>query len=165
MNALTRPEPTITPNATQATPTLRPYQEASVAAIRAAYVSHRRVLFVLPTGGGKTVIFSFITSAAMGLGHRVIVLAHRAEIVDQISEALATWGVPHGRIQPGFPMTDDLVQVGMVQTVAHRLDAIPAPELLVIDEAHHCVATTYSRNHRRLVECMGSWRHRDTRTP
>ena len=34
-------------------------------------------------------------------------------------------GVAHGRIQPGYAMTDDLVQVGMVQTVARRLEAIP----------------------------------------
>ena len=89
MTAVARPEPAIAPNASQATLVLRTYQETSVAAIRAAFAEqHRRVLFVLPTGGGKTVIFSFITSAAMALGHRVIVLAHRQEIVDQISAAL-----------------------------------------------------------------------------
>ena len=54
-------------------------------------------------------------------------------------------GVAHGRIQPGHAMTDDLVQVGMVQTVARRLEAIPAPALLVIDEAHHAVAGTWAK--------------------
>ena len=82
---------------------------------------------------------------AAAKGNRVIVLAHRQEIADQISIALAAMGVPHGRIQPGYAMTDDLVQVGMVQTVARRLEAIPAPALLVIDECHHAVAGTWAK--------------------
>jgi DNA repair protein RadD len=127
-----------------AAPSLRRYQVEGVAAIRAAFAQCRRVLFVLPTGGGKTLIFSFITSHAAAKGDRILVLAHRAEIADQISAALAAMGVVHGRIQPGYVMTDDMVQVGMVQTVALRLDDIPAPALLVIDEAHHAVAGTWA---------------------
>jgi hypothetical protein len=102
-------------------PILRDYQDECVGAIRQAFTRWRRVRFVLPTGGGKTVIFAFITSHAAAKGKRVIVLAHRQEIADQISIALAAMGVTHGRIQPGHAMTDDLVQVGMVQTVARRL--------------------------------------------
>ena len=80
----------------------------------------------LATGGGKTIIFAFITTHAAAKGNRVIILAHRQEIVDQISVALTAMGVPHGRIQPGYAATGDLVQVGMVQTVARRLDAQPS---------------------------------------
>jgi DNA repair protein RadD len=125
-------------------PILRDYQDECVGAIRQAFTRWRRVLFVLPTGGGKTVIFAYITQHAAAKGNRVIVLAHRAEIADQISIALAAMSVAHGRIQPGHPMTDDLVQVGMVQTVARRLEAISEPTLLVIDEAHHAVAGTWA---------------------
>ena len=135
----------VTPGRITQTPTLRPYQEASVDAIRAAFAEqHRRVLFVLPTGGGKTIVFAYITTHAVALGNRVVILAHRQEIADQISTALDAMGVPHGRLQPGHAATDDLVQVGMVQTVARRLETLPAPALVVIDEAHHCVAATYS---------------------
>jgi DNA repair protein RadD len=126
-------------------PVLRPYQVEDVAEIRAAFTQCRRVLFVLPTGGGKTVCFAFIVANAAAKGNRVLILAHRQEIVDQISLALFAQGVPHGRIQPGHAPTDDLVQVGMVQTVAHRLDAIQAPALLVLDECHHAVAGTWAR--------------------
>jgi DNA repair protein RadD len=126
-------------------PVLRPYQVEDVAAIRAAFIQCRRVLFVLPTGGGKTVTFAFITAHAAGKGNRVLVVAHRQEIADQISIALSAQGVPHGRIQPGYAPTDDLVQVGMVQTIARRLDTIPAPALLVIDECHHAVAGTWAK--------------------
>ena len=134
-----------TPGRITQTPTLRPYQEISVVAIRAAFTSYRRVLFVLPTGGGKTVIFLFIALAAMALGNRVVAVAHRQEIVDQTSAALTAMGVPHGRIQPGYAMTDDLVQVAMIQTLVNRLDAIDEPVLLIIDECHHAVSDTYRK--------------------
>jgi DNA repair protein RadD len=128
-----------------AAPVLRPYQVEAVDAIREAFALFRRVLLVLPTGGGKTVIFAFITRQAARKGNRVIVLTHRQEIIEQISAALAIMDVPHGHIRPNYPMTDDLVLVGMVQTVALRLEAIPAPVLLIIDEAHHAVAGTWSK--------------------
>jgi superfamily II DNA or RNA helicase len=124
---------------------LRDYQIEAVAEIRATFTRHPRVLFVLPTGGGKTVIFAFITTHAAAKGNRVIILAHRQEIVDQISRALTAMGVAHGRILPGHDRTDDPVQVGMVVTVARRLDTIAEPTLLVIDEAHHAVAGTWRK--------------------
>jgi hypothetical protein len=64
---------------------LRDYQIDSIADIGAAFAQHRRLLFVLPTGGGKTIIFAFITTHAAAKGNRVVIVAHRAEIVDQIS--------------------------------------------------------------------------------
>jgi superfamily II DNA or RNA helicase len=127
-------------------PDLRPYQADCVQRIRLAFaLGYLRVLFVLPTGGGKTVIFAYITPQAAAKGYRVIILAHRQEIADQISMALWQMGVPHGRIQPDRPMTDLPVQVAMVQTLARRLDTIPEPQLLVIDEAHHAVAGTWEK--------------------
>lgn len=126
-------------------PILRPYQVEDVAAIRAAFTLCRRVLFVLPTGGGKTVCFAFITTHAAAKGNRVVILAHRQEIADQISLALTAMGVSHGRIQPGYDSTGDLVQVGMVQTVARRLDVLIEPTLIIIDEAHHAVARSWRR--------------------
>src|SRR4051794_28402398 len=66
-------------------PTLRLYQADAVAAIRAAFAQVLRVLFCLPTGGGKTVIFAFIAAHAARKNNRVVVVAHRKEIVDQIS--------------------------------------------------------------------------------
>jgi DNA repair protein RadD len=124
---------------------LRTYQVEAVAAIRAAFTHYRRVLFVLPTGGGKTVIFAYITEHAAAKGNSIIVVAHRQEIVDQISAALTAMGVPHGRIQPGYAATDDLVQVAMVQSIARRLETIQAPALVVIDESHHSVAGTWAK--------------------
>ena len=122
---------------------LRPYQTELVEKIRFEFAKHRRVLAVAPTGAGKTVTFAYITLNAMQKNRRVFVVAHRAEIVEQISGALDAMGVRHGRIQPGHTMTDHPVQVAMIQTLARRLDKITRPDLLVVDEAHHGVAGTW----------------------
>lgn len=113
--------------------------------LKSAMRVHRRVLGVLPTGGGKTVCFAHITAGAMRKGRRVLILVHRSLILDQISAALDQFGVPHGRIEPGWPPTRDAVQIGMIQTVARRMDRYPAPDLIIPDEAHHCVGATYER--------------------
>lgn len=126
--------------------TLRDYQQQGVQDIRAALGRARRVCYVLPTGGGKTVIFSYIAWATGRKGTRVMILGHRQEIADQISAALETLGVAHGSIRPGEAMTGDHVQVAMVQTLANRIRRnidIAAPDLIIIDEAHHATATTW----------------------
>jgi DNA repair protein RadD len=125
---------------------LRWYQEKAVDDIRIAFsLGRRRVLFVLSTGGGKTVIFSSIVLAAIAKGSRVVIVAHRKEIVRQISLALTKMGVQHGLIMAGKTQTDDPVQVGMVQTLVTRIktDKIDAPDLLIVDEAHHEVAGSW----------------------
>ncbi len=102
--------------------TLRPYQAERFEHIRAAFrTGLRRVLFQLPTGGGKTVIFSFVVKNAVARGKRVSVLAHRQEIVEQIDGALSALDVPHGLIAAGHPETDAPVQVASVMTLARRL--------------------------------------------
>jgi DNA repair protein RadD len=70
-----------------AAPILRDYQIEDVAAIRAAFAQYRRVLYVLPTGGGKTVVFSYVVAHAATKSNRVVVLGHRQEIADQIAAA------------------------------------------------------------------------------
>lgn len=127
---------------------LHPHQSQSVQAISARYRSGaRRVLFVLPTGGGKTVVFSHIISRIAASGGRVLVLVHRRELLAQAGASLNRLGVAHGLIQAGQPMDLSLpVQVASVQTVARRLDQIP-PDLftfVVVDEAHHSCATTWA---------------------
>lgn len=124
---------------------LRIYQEAAIAAIRAAFAAGARaVLYVLPTGGGKTVIFSFIAKSASMLGRRVVIIVHRDALVRQASRALSDCGVPHGIIAPGHTRTRDLVQVASVQTLARRLELYEF-DLLVIDEAHHATAGTWAK--------------------
>ena len=129
--------------------TLRDYQQKSVDEIRyAMQCGHRSVLFVLPTGGGKTVIFSYITESAAIKGNRVLILVHRQELVEQTSRTLADIGVDHGIIANGWKQ--DLshgVQIASVATLARRLHQFDPAffQLIVIDEAHHAIAGTWEK--------------------
>jgi superfamily II DNA or RNA helicase len=122
---------------------LRDYQEAAKQAVRASMRKHRRVLLCLPTRGGKTVIFSSIAEGAASRGKSVYIRAHRIEIIEQISATLKAFGVQHGVVAPGHRETTCPVQVGMVQTLKNRAYRLPAPDLLITDEAHHRPAGSY----------------------
>lgn len=127
---------------------LRPYQADAIASIRQAFAQrHRAVLFVLPTGGGKTVVFSHIAEQAAAKGNRIAVLVHRQELLEQASRSLASLGVQHGLIAAGRAMDlSKAVQVASVQTLARRLGKLPPElfQLLVVDEAHHSNSNTWS---------------------
>ena len=127
---------------------LRPYQHDAVDRVRLAFMAgHRSVLFVLPTGGGKTVVFSHIAQQAAVRGNRIAVLVHRVELLEQASRSLAALGVEHGLIASGRSMNLRApVQVASVQTLARRLPKLPADlfQLLIVDEAHHSNAGTWA---------------------
>jgi len=125
--------------------TLRPYQLDGIARIRQAFGPDRcrAPLYVLPTGGGKTVIFSHIAYGAQAKGNRVLILTHRIELVDQISGSLANAGVDHGYIAAGYTKRSALTYVANIQTLVRRLGETPAPDLIIIDEAHHARAATW----------------------
>ncbi len=129
---------------------LRQYQ-ADVTADFERMVSDgkRCILLVAPTASGKTVIGAAVIREFAARWQNVLVLAHRREIIDQTSKKLTAHGIKHGVIQAGVsPRPMERVQVASIQTLwvrAMRSDAmrLPPAGLLVIDEAHHCPATTY----------------------
>lgn len=123
-------------------PELRDYQQRVYDELRACLPSYRRVCAVMPTGAGKSVVIGAIIKSATEKGSRVLLLAHRAELVDQLSGTASQWGVEHGLITAGRSVNlRPMLQVGSVQTVARRLGQIPEPSLVIIDEAHHLVAS------------------------
>ena len=145
--------------------TLRPYQQAGVDELRACFKAGKRApLFVLPTGGGKTITYAAIAEGAAAKGNRILILEHRKELIRQASLAVGGLGVRHQVVAPpgkvadirrthvarlGWPMIDNSshVAVASVQTLARRMDWLQQfdPDVIVIDEAHHAVAGTWKR--------------------
>lgn len=118
---------------------LRPYQSEAINNIRNAFRSHKRVLFVCPTGGGKTMIFCEIAKAST---KRVLILAHRKELIEQASERI---GVPHGVIMSGVaPDYSQRIQIASVMTMANRLHKFN-PDFIIVDECHHAVAGSWEK--------------------
>jgi superfamily II DNA or RNA helicase len=73
-----------------------------------------------------------------------MIITHRAEIADQIEEALGRFGVKPGVIISGRPLDSTAkITVASVQTLVRRFDKVPAPDLVIIDEAHHAAASQW----------------------
>lgn len=132
---------------------LRPYQQESREAVQKEWEKgNKRTLLVLPTGTGKTIVFSKIIEDRVKLGERVLVLAHRGELLEQASDKLekatglktATEKAEETSLGSFFR-----VVVGSVQTLQRekRLNQF-APDYfdsIVVDEAHHCISDGYQR--------------------
>ena len=103
-------------------------------------------LIVLPTGAGKTVIFSEIAKRAVQKNNNVLILVHRRELIKQASKKLADIKVSHGIIAAGFKPSSHPIQVASVQTIVRRLKSTSfKPALIIIDEAHHSVAGSWKK--------------------
>lgn len=127
---------------------LRSYQQSAVEELRSVYArGPRSVLFCLPTGGGKTIVFSWIVRSATERGSQVLVLVHRAELIRQTSRALESLGIDHGVIKAGVREREAQVQVASVQTLSRRLSRfdLEAFDLVIVDEAHHVAAGSWSK--------------------
>lgn len=133
---------------------LRPYQQAAKEAVLREWdeAEHRRTLLVLPTGCGKTIVFAKIIEERVRRGHRVLVLAHRGELLDQAADKLlqatglrcAVEKAESSCLGSWYRIT-----VGSVQSLMRdkRLAQFPADYFddIVIDEAHHCLSDGYQR--------------------
>jgi DNA repair protein RadD len=131
---------------------LRPYQIDVIEDSRAVVAGGaRRVLLVAPTGSGKTVIAAAIIKSARERGKRVLLLVHRRELVQQTHRKLYEHGIDAGIIQAGIPpRPDQPVQIASIQTLHARAFRgtrmnKPGAELVVVDEAHHVPAKTWTR--------------------
>ena len=127
--------------------TLRPYQDKAVADIRGAYQRGRKApLLSMPTGAGKTVVFSHIASSAKQKGKKVLILVNRIELIRQTSAKLAEFNVPHGIINPKYPADySKCVQLASIMTLNNRLDKIDTPDVIIIDECHGSPSATFTK--------------------
>lgn len=121
---------------------LRPYQDDLINRTRASLRSGKRApLLVSPCGSGKTVMFSYFAQRVTGNGKRTIILAHRDELIDQISHTLNQFNVAHSFIAAGrYYDRKHKVHVASVFSAVRRLHLISPPDVVIADEAHHCSA-------------------------
>jgi len=132
---------------------LRDYQEGARLAIQEKWeTGTKNTLLVLPTGTGKTIVFSKVIEDRVKQGERVLVLAHRGELLDQAADKLeqstglktATEKAEETSIGSWYR-----VVVGSVQTMMRekRLAQFSRDffDTIIIDEAHHSISDSYQR--------------------
>ncbi|UFT98119.1 DEAD/DEAH box helicase [Radiobacillus kanasensis] len=132
---------------------LREYQQDARESIQSEWEKgNKKTLLVLPTGCGKTIVFSKVIEDRVKKGERVLVLAHRGELLDQAADKLekstglkcATEKAEQTSIGSWFR-----VVVGSVQTLMRdkRLRKFSKDffDTIIIDEAHHCISDSYQR--------------------
>lgn len=131
---------------------LRPYQEEARAAITEQWESVDRTLMVLPTGTGKTVVFSKVIEDVVRGGGRALVLAHRGELLTQAADKLAASTGLGCAVEKAEDTCIDSwyrVVVGSVQTLMRpsRLEQFDPDffDAIIVDEAHHVLAESYQR--------------------
>ena len=126
---------------------LRPYQQEFIDNVRNEFLqNHKRVVGVAPCGAGKTIMTGWMIRESALRGKRSIFFVHRQELIEQTSKTFSALDIPHGIISAGCDMNLNLpVQIASVQTLARRLDIVPAPDFLICDECHHILANTYKK--------------------
>lgn len=132
---------------------LRPYQEAARQAIHTQWNSGvQRTLLVLPTGTGKTIVCAAVVEDAVRAGRRVLILAHRGELLDQAADKIRrSTGLASAveKAESSCLCSWYRVVVGSVQSLQRpqRLEQFPHDYFgtIVIDEAHHAITDGYRR--------------------
>jgi len=132
---------------------LRPYQVQAKEAIQGQWASGvQKTLLVLPTGTGKTIVFSKLTEDCVRDGERVLILAHRGELLEQAADKMAQatgLGCAVEKAEDSCLNSWYRVVVGSVQTLMRekRLAQFPLDyfNTIIVDEAHHCLADSYQR--------------------
>lgn len=144
---------------------LRPYQkEAKEAVFENWDNGTKKTLLVLPTGCGKTIVFAKITEECVRQGDRVLILAHRGELLDQAADKIAKatgLGCATEKAEQTCIGSWFRIVVGSVQSMMRekRLERFPEDFFgtIIIDEAHHCVSDSYQRvlNHFPCAKILG----------
>ena len=132
---------------------LRPYQQEAFEKVLAEWDGGvKKTLLVLPTGTGKTIVFSKIAEECVRRGKRVLIMAHRGELLEQAADKIyKSTGLQCSVEKAGETCLGQWYRiiVGSVQTLMHerRLKKFKQDyfDAIIIDEAHHCVSDSYQR--------------------
>jgi superfamily II DNA or RNA helicase len=142
---------------------LYPFQiEAKEAVLRHWESGHKAALVSLPTGSGKTIVFSDVLQSSLsGRNDKALVLVHRDELLRQSLEKLNfVWpGVKLSTVDAASSNFAGQITVASVMSVVRRLDKIPRMDKVVTDEAHHAPASSWLKIYKRLGELFPDWQH------
>ena len=138
--------------------TLRDYQQLAKEEIFSKWNRVDNILYQMPTGTGKTRLFTSIIRdiSIWGLRHninyRILIIAHRSELIEQSSRSLDKYRIKHGVLAGTMKDKRDLtqvIQVASIQTITHPANQCLIDDLkfdfIIIDEAHHAVANSYQK--------------------
>lgn len=144
---------------------LRPYQnEAKSAVFEQWNEGNSKTLLVLPTGCGKTIVFAKITEKCVSLGERVLILAHRGELLSQAADKIMKvtgLGCAVEKAEESCLNSWYRVVVGSVQSMMRekRLANFSPDyfDTIIIDEAHHAISDSYQNvlNHFYDAKVLG----------
>ena len=139
---------------------LRPYQTEAVMAVQSAWTVHNltRPAVVLPTGTGKSTVIAELAADARRRGARVILLAHRGELLDQMAASVGYVdpdGEPVGVMDKDRKEPERAIVAASFQTMtkAANLRAVGPRDVVLVDEAHHAPAKSY----RGVLDELGSF--------
>jgi len=120
-----------------------PYQQQGINEIREAFKENERLCYTLATGGGKTALFSFLCKQFIGQSNkRVLILAHRTELIQQTVNTLYNIGVRSEAViaKKKYLNHSAQVYVAMVETINNRIKKnpyfLPNIDLIIVDECH-----------------------------
>lgn len=123
---------------------LRDYQEELIQGVRQSMTNAKNNLMVAPTGAGKTALAVTMMAGARDRGLVSFFLVHQNELLAQTSRALWEQKLEHGIIKSGRVIDKNAKSfVASVQTLVRRLEQVPEPKLIIIDEAHRSLAKSY----------------------
>ena len=138
--------------------TLRDYQQLAKEEIFGKWNLVDNIIYQMPTGTGKTRLFTSIIRdiSIWGLRHninyRILIIAHRSELIEQSSRSLDKYRIKHGVLAGTMKDKRDLtqaIQVASIQTITHPANQCMIDDLkfdfIIIDEAHHAVANSYQK--------------------
>lgn len=110
------------------------YQKDIIKSLQKAWRDgYKRPCIVLPCGGGKSIIASEIAKRTTDNGGEVMFLVHRRELREQIENTFTSYGVDM-----------DKCTVNMIQTASRHAEKF-SPKLIITDENHHCLASSYQK--------------------
>ena len=135
---------------------LRDYQINAIDEIKNHLTkSKKSPLLVLPTGGGKTIVFSEISKYLIDQGKKVLILVHRRELVTQACNKLDQINVEYGVIAPSHLPSNNSLQVASIYTLSRRMNRLKfKPDYIIFDEAHHVAAKTWVDVVKRYKEAI-----------